>query len=81
MSVNRDNLQLWVVDALKSHGGRGTIVQVCKHIWEHHEGQLRTSGDLFFTWQYDVRWAANILRRNNIMRPAEDSPQGIWELA
>jgi hypothetical protein len=71
----------WVQDALRAHGGRATLVEVAKHIWKHRERELRGSGDLFFTWQYDVRWAANILRRQSVMKAAEVSPQGIWKLA
>jgi len=35
----------------------------------------------FFTWQYDIRWAANLLRRSGLMKPAESSPHGLWELS
>lgn len=78
--ARKEDLQEWVVDALKHHDGKGTIVQVSKHVWDHHEKELQESGDLFYTWQYDLRWAANRLRREGRMRAAEDSPSGIWEL-
>lgn len=61
--ANRDDLDQWLVEALKAPGGSGSIVGVCKHIWEQHESELRDAGDLFYKWQYDVRWAANRLRR------------------
>ena len=70
----------WLLEALRTNGGGGTIVQLCKHIWEKHESDLRSSGDLFYTWQYDVRWAANELRRTGKMKPVEMSPKGLWEL-
>lgn len=57
------------------------IPQICKRIWEAHETDLRASGDLFYTWQYDVRWAANRLRRTKVMKANEVSPKGMWELA
>jgi hypothetical protein len=34
---------------------------IAKWIWEHHEAELRDSGDLFYTWQYDMRWAGTRL--------------------
>ncbi len=79
--ATKHDLTDWVVDALKHLGGRGTIVDVARHIWTHHESDLRASGDLFFRWQYDMRWSANELRRRNVMKAAEVSPIGIWELA
>ena len=38
------------------------------------------SDDLFYTWQYDFRWAATELRKEGIIRSADLSPKGIWEL-
>lgn len=79
--ATKQDLQDWVVEALRTNGGRATLVEVAKHIWKSHERDLRSSGDLFYTWQYDMRWAANGLRRRNIMKAAEVSPNGVWELA
>jgi hypothetical protein len=74
------DLQRLVVEALKSNNGSATIVQVCKYVWEKYENELQQSGDLFFTWQYDIRWAADHLRGKGVMRSADVSPKGIWEL-
>lgn len=71
----------WVISALKELGGRGSLVAVAEEIWRQHEAELRASGDLFYTWQYDMRWSANVLRRKDHMKRAEVSPSGIWELA
>lgn len=79
--ATRDDLEAWLVDAFRALGGRGRIVDLCKHIWENHEEELRNSGELFYTWQYDVRWAANRLRRKKVMKAQEVSPKGLWELA
>lgn len=79
--AERGDLKDWVVNALKAHGGRASIVEVSKYVWDEHEGQLRNSADLFFTWQYDIRWAATQLRKAGVIRPADVSPTGIWELA
>ena len=80
MTASRYDLADWLCQALKDNGGRGTIVEVCRQIWSQHETDLRAAGDLFFTWQYDVRWAANVLRRSGKMKPADLSPKGMWEL-
>jgi hypothetical protein len=47
--ANRLDLEQWLEEALKALGGRGKIPEICKKIWEIHEGELRASGDLFFT--------------------------------
>jgi len=79
MAVKED-LRDWVADALSVLGGSGRLVEVAKVIWRDHEAELKTSGDLFYTWQYDMRWAANVLRRSGVLKPAELSPKGVWEL-
>lgn len=77
----RGDLKPWVIDALREHGGRATLIEVCRHVWEHHEGELKSSGDLFYTWQYDVRWAAQELRNSGALRPVHGSRSQPWELA
>lgn len=61
-------------------GGAGTILEVCERFWARYEEELRASGDLFYTWQYDIRWAATTLRRKGTMRDASLSDSGVWEL-
>lgn len=80
MVATKYDLADWLHETLKDLGGRGTIIDVCRHIWLNHEADLRKSGDLFFTWQYDVRWAATELRNDGIMKAKGESPKGVWEL-
>lgn len=74
------DLQNWLEESLKRLGGEAYLVDIAKDIWMYHESDLRISDNLFYTWQYDMRWAANQLRRNGIMKPADVSPKGMWEL-
>ena len=78
--ARKENLREWLIEALEENNGRASIVDVCRYIWNHYENELRISGDLFFTWQYDVRWLPTQLRKEGIMRATHLSPQGIWEL-
>ncbi len=78
--ASRLELQEWVIEALRAKGGTATIVEVAKHLWEKHEGELKVSGDLFFTWQYDMRWACTRLRERKIVQAAEISDRGQWKL-
>ena len=74
------DLDQWVVDAIRHADGAATIVEIARYIWIHHETDLRAGGDLFYTWQYQMRWAANRLRRSGVLRAADQSPRGHWEL-
>lgn len=78
--ATRADLQGWVAEALRTLGGHGRVVEVAEALWRAHKDELRTSGNLMYTWQYDMRWAANVLRRRHILRSAEASPRGVWEL-
>jgi hypothetical protein len=79
--ASKTDLQDWVLEALRSAGGSAPLVEVCKRIWSSHEDDLRVSGDLFYRWQYDTRWAAHQLRRRGLLRPVASSPKGVWELS
>lgn len=71
----------WVVEALTSMGGKGSAKDVSKYIWNHYEEELRKSGDLLYTWQYDVRWAAQKLRDSGRLKPVHGRTDRPWELA
>jgi hypothetical protein len=75
MSTKAD-LQEWVINALHDLGGEAHLTRIAEHIWDHHETDLRVSGDLFFTWQYDMRWAAQHLQKAGKLRKLSRS----WRL-
>ncbi|WP_298863499.1 hypothetical protein [uncultured Microbacterium sp.] len=79
--AERGDLRIWVVEALRQLGGEGTIVQVSQRIWQLHENDLRASGDLFYTWQYDVRWAAQYLRDTDLLVAVGGSRTKLWTLS
>ena len=74
----KENLKPWVLAAIDAHGGEATVVDVAKHIWDNHEDALRGSGEGFYTWQYDMRWAAQYLRDEGFLVGAKDAPRGVW---
>ncbi len=78
--ASRSDLQEWVIHALRANGGAATIVDVARHIWENHESELRVSDDLFYTWQYDMRWACTKLRERKIVQAADISARGEWKI-
>lgn len=79
--LGKSDLEGLVIKALEHYSKSATIVQVCRYVWQHYEDELRSSGDLFYTWQYDVRWAATRLRKRHKMKQAWESTRGVWELA
>ena len=64
--TKKERLQKWIVDALVSQGA-SSVTEVAKHIWVNHEPELKASGDLLFTWQYDMRWAAQELQDKQLL--------------
>ena len=78
--ASKEDLKEWILDSIQGRGGSATVVQVAEDIWKSHEDELRASGRLFYTWQYDMRWAALELRKADRLRPAAESPSGTWEL-
>ena len=81
MARGREIMTDWVEEALRDMGGSATILDVCKHVWSHHEQDIREQGDLLYKWQYEIRWAGDLLRREGVIRPADASKHGVWELA
>ena len=79
--ATKDDLKDWVIEALMACGGTAHHVKVAKHIWANHQADLEASGDLLYTWQYDMRWAADHLRREGKLLPKPKGDQGPWQLA
>jgi len=78
--LDREVLMEWVVEAINANRGHATIIEVCKHVWQNHENEIRQSGDSFYTWQYDIRWAGQKLLDEGVLKPTTSSPKGIWEI-
>jgi hypothetical protein len=77
---DKKRLQAWVLEAVHGLGGSAKPLEVAQYIWMHHESELRDSGDLFFTWQYDMRWEAQKLRNSGQFRRKNGSRSGTWDL-
>ena len=82
---SREILVDWIHEALLALGGSGSILLVAKKIWQLHGGELNPSDDLFYTWQYDMRWAAQKLRDKGLLENSntaelDDLPKGMWRL-
>ena len=76
----RNLLEIWVEEALLENNGSASVLDVAKTIWKNHSWEIENSGDLFYTWQYDYRWAATKLRKKGKIKSAKFCPPGIWML-
>lgn len=78
--ITKYDLEPWILSALRAFGGSASIPRICEWIWTNHQSDLRNGGDLFYTWQYDIRWSAHRLRRDGRLRAASVLPQGAWQI-
>ena len=79
--ATRSDVMDWVVKSLNRRGGAAHHIQIAKDIWDLHEAELRASGDLFYTWRYDLRWAGRELRSQGTLRPDTETRRGVWALS
>ena len=76
--MRKEDLPDLLYKTIDSIGGEGSIVEICRAFWNQYESELKRSGDLFYTWQYDIRWAATTLRKYGKMVEADCCEKGIW---
>ncbi|NRF28101.1 hypothetical protein HRJ45_24250 [Vibrio coralliilyticus] len=80
MIVSKSTLESWILECLERQGGSGGPESVGKYIWENYEAELRKS-DIFYTWQYDLRWAAQKLRDSGVLKKVNNRKTLPWELS
>ena len=87
--MTRKELPDILLSILKNMGGSASMMEVFKFFWKEYGAKISQTEDIFYTWNYDIRWAATNLRKRGLMKPAkkqentygEDiSSKGIWEL-
>lgn len=89
LTMERKDMPDILYDIIKQMGGKAKMMDIFKIFWQEYEDELKKSGDLFYTWNYDIRWAATKLRKENRMKQAKEqentygqdiSSKGIWEI-
>ena len=78
--ISRHHLVDWVEEALRKLGGSARIVDIAREIASAHGKDLEDAGDLNFTWQYDMRWAALKLSKVGRVALSNKAGQGRWAL-
>ncbi|QPF85972.1 hypothetical protein IC762_06605 [Bradyrhizobium genosp. L] len=75
--MTREDLKPLILTAIGSPGNKAKIAKIAKFIWDHHQSDLEASGDFFYTWQYDMRWAGDSLVKEGKLD--KKSRVGVWE--
>ena len=71
--ITRQDLAIYIREAITENGGQATHIEIAKYIWDHHETELRNSGDLLYRWQYYTRWAIAHLRKSGVLMNLKNS--------
>ena len=71
--VGREDLKPWIVESLNANGGRATVVEIARYIWNKHKAELEAAGDMFFKWQYEMRWAGDQLSKEKKVQKLRSS--------
>ncbi len=79
--ITRDTIKTWTEHALKNLGGTSHYKSVAKELWKLYGIKLK-GDERFYTWQYDMRWAAQELRDEGKLNNSHtaDIPKGYWSL-
>lgn len=77
----RELMKEWVKEVLRDLGGSASILEICKGVWKLLQKEIRQTEDLFYQWQYEIRWAGDLLRREGVILSAASSPRGVWQLS
>ncbi|ELW9533473.1 TPA: hypothetical protein N5L55_004553 [Enterobacter roggenkampii] len=80
MMVTRESMKQWIILCLQERGGKAWPREVSKYVWDNYEVELRNSGDMLYTWQYEIRWAAQQLRNEGALKPVNKRRDLPWEL-
>lgn len=81
VTVTREIMKEWIIECLQEKGGKAWPREVSKYVWEHYESKLKASDNILYTWQYDIRWAAQQLRNDGTLKPVNGRRDLPWELA
>lgn len=86
----RNDLPDLLYEIIKSLGGKASMTNILREILKLYASKLNPSENMFYTWNYDIRWTVTELRRDGRIKPAhlkenpgelvDESPKGIWEI-
>lgn len=74
----KEDLKRYILEALDELNGSASIINISKVVWRRHQGDLYNGGNIFYTWNYDLRWAAHQLQKENRLNTL--ARRGVWSL-
>lgn len=74
-------MKQWIIECLQEYDGSAWPREVSKYVWDNYEQELKDAGGILYTWQYDIRWAAQQLRNEGVLKPVFNRRDLPWELA
>ena len=80
--IDRNGIAELVTKALENLGGSAHIHDVSKELWSLLKKRgITEKDDIFYTWQYDMRWASHKLRNSGNLQKSNISnlPKGYWK--
>jgi hypothetical protein len=80
MANDKHDFKAWVADALRELGGSATLSQLNKTVWQRRGSAFVMDDELAYSWQYETKRAAEQLRKEGVVVPANESPRGVWSL-
>ncbi|MDE7405580.1 MAG: hypothetical protein K2M89_01740 [Clostridiales bacterium] len=87
--MTRKDLPDILYQLIKELGGSAAMMTIFRKFWKEHKNEIQEGDDFFYTWNYDIRWAATKLRKEGRMKEASRqenthganiSSRGIWEI-
>jgi len=80
MANDKHDFKAWVAEALRGANGSATLAQLNKAVWLRHGSSFVVDDELLYSWQYETKRAAEQLRKEGAVLPANESPRGVWTL-
>ncbi len=67
--MERKDLPDLLYKTISSLGKKAPMTIVFREFWKLYACNLDSSENMFYTWNYDLRWAATELRKKGKMKP------------
>lgn len=75
--MTRHDFKPWIMEALDSNGGRAGIFQIARFIWDNYHHKISRDKKILYTWQYEMRWAAQSLKDDGLIELGKFK-RGVW---
>ena len=84
--LSQDDLIPYIVEVLRKHGGRARKDEVDRELYERFQATFQQAwyqelvAQGIPRWQHNIAWAKERAKRKGLIKSAEESGRGYWEL-